>query len=281
MKNLTFISDRKLCQDIRQFSAGLPDDLVGVVGVPRSGLMVASRLVLHRNECALGCSDVPGIWLGHGPRRRNTMPDQGTILLLDDTYLTGASMKKAREYVEPQVDADHYRLLMGAMYVEKGSPNLDLWHCCVSSPRLFSWNWVGAKNKLRNALLDIDGVLCFDPDAYDDDGPFYQRAMATAKPLHIPTCPVGGLITGRLERWRGITETWLASKGVQYSELIMYPADTARERRQHRSIAGWKGGVLKAARYQFMIESSVRQSPDIASLSGKPVLCLEDEHLYA
>lgn len=278
---MNFVGYRQLHRDVAEYSATLPGDLAGVIGVPRSGLMVASLLALHRNEIALGCPSADDLlWLGHGPRRRGSLPPGGTILLLDDTVSSGGSLRRARERVEPQLGHGR-RLLTGALYVTPQRQNA-VDHCLavVPHPRLFAWNWIGGRGRLRHALLDIDGVLCYDPPVFDDDSEAYQRAIREARPLHVPTVPVGGLATGRLERWRGLTEAWLGEHGIRYGRLAMYRAQTARQRRARRDVPEWKGRVLKKGPWKWMIESSKVQASRIARVARKPVICLQDERVY-
>ena len=48
---------------------------------------------------------------------------------------------------------------------------------------------------LASACVDIDGVLCIDPTAEEnDDGPRYREFLSCAKPLYLPTVPVGALL---------------------------------------------------------------------------------------
>ncbi len=46
---MNFVSNRELIDDVRDWSNRLPDDLIAVAGVPRSGLLPALHLALHRN----------------------------------------------------------------------------------------------------------------------------------------------------------------------------------------------------------------------------------------
>jgi uncharacterized HAD superfamily protein len=64
---------------------------------------------------------------------------------------------------------------------------------------------------LKYCCVDIDGVLCLDPtDCQNDDGAAYEKFLEEAVPMLAPTRPIGALVTSRLEKYRGLTEKWLA-----------------------------------------------------------------------
>ena len=46
---MNFVSTRQMIEDVWAWSSLLPDDLVAVAGIPRSGLLPAVHLALHRN----------------------------------------------------------------------------------------------------------------------------------------------------------------------------------------------------------------------------------------
>lgn len=205
------------------------------------------------------------------------MPPRGTVLVVDDSIATGRSMAAALKAARG-VMAGQHRVVTGALYVDDMS-QADYCLRVVRRPRPFAWNWIGHV-QLKRCLLDIDGVVCGEPPVRDDDGVAYQVAIRNARPLHIPTIRVGGLATGRLERWRGITEAWLGENGVDFGRLMMYHANTAKDRPGAGGVAKWKGDLLRHKEFSWMIESSAKQAPIIAKTAGKPVVCLEDEVLY-
>ena len=98
---MNWISYAQLHADIVSFSATLPADLVAIVGVPRSGVMAASLLALHRHIplsdaetfARTGRFYTPGPRLGAGP------PTEGKVLLLDDSALTCRSIDAAQTQI--------------------------------------------------------------------------------------------------------------------------------------------------------------------------------------
>jgi len=272
---VNFVGFRQLHRDIEEFSTKLPPKLVGAIGVPRSGLMVASLLTLHCGDIRLG--SVTG-WLGHGLRVRRPIADTGVVVLLDDSLCTGTSIQKALQQCLRW--CHNYRVFTGALYINpRKQTAVDCYLRVLKHPRLFAWNWIGSA-QLRHVLADVDGVICKDPPVQDDDGEAYQSYIRHAQPLHLPFRPVGGLITGRLSRWRSLTTAWLREHGVQHRRLIMYEANTATERRRRGDVAEWKGRVFRDGPWKWMIESSKAQAPRISRVAQKPVICLGDERVY-
>jgi uncharacterized HAD superfamily protein len=156
---------------------------------------------------------------------------------------------------------------------------VDLYFEEICGDRVFEWNlmhsWV-----VKQSCVDIDGVLCEDPTyEQNDDGERYERFLADARPLRIPSVPVGYLVTCRLEKYRALTEMWLEKYGIEYGHLIMmnYPSKEARQ-------ASGKHAAFKAKTYMstkaiIFIESSYVQAKEIARLAKQPVLCVETQQM--
>lgn len=130
------------------------------------------------------------------------------------------------------------------------------------------------------ACLDIDGVLCEDPTSQEnDDGLKYLEFLENAKPLLIPTLPVGNLVTSRLEKYRPQTENWLEKQGIKYEKLFMLDLPDSTTRRALNNHAHFKSQIYRQTKSIIFIESELKQAIDIAKYSGKPVLCTENRRL--
>jgi orotate phosphoribosyltransferase len=133
---------------------------------------------------------------------------------------------------------------------------------------------------LEHSCVDIDGVLCRDPtEEENDDGPMYEDFLVNAEPLLIPSAPVGWLVTCRLEKYRDLTEQWLANHGVIYRELIMMDLPSKAARIAAGSHARFKAEVYANTNAKLFIESSAWQAYEIANRTGKPVFCLETRRM--
>lgn len=274
---MNFISHKQLLKDVRNWSNRLPDDLIAVVGVPRSGLLPALHLALHRNLHLVSLADLQA---GRRPweeplRRFVFSKSEGRILIVDDSINTGQTLRSLRQKLTP---SDGY--LFGAVYGERShASEVDFIYRTLPQPRCFEW-MLFHSSQIENACLDLDGVLCEDVRYQEEDSGSGLDAwlghLAGASSRFLPGRKVLAVVTSRLEKYRPQTEEWLRKHNVQYGELVMSPHHTAVVRRAARDHA-----ARKAEYYQqnldarLFIESSLEQSREIAELTGKPVLCTE------
>jgi hypothetical protein len=84
----------------------------------------------------------------------------------------------------------------------------------------------------------------------------------------------------RLEKYRKITEEWLTANGVDFGRLAMSPCSSPDERRSSCDYGEHKGRLFADSPMKFFIESSAVQAPRIAAVSGKPVICIENQKVY-
>ena len=256
----------------------LPQPVDLVVGIPRSGLLAATLASLALNAPV---ADLEGYCAGRmlatGKTRRRAAParEPGTrrrVVVLDDSIFHGTAMREARAMVTAAGTGDDVTFV--AVYGNAlRHPDADLVLEAVPQPRFFQWN-VMHHAILADACVDIDGILCLDPTADEnDDGPNYERFLDEARPLGIPTRPIGTLVTSRLEKYRRQTEAWLAANGVEYGKLVMLDLPDMATRRASRAHGSFKGETYAASSALLFIESEHHQAEEIARVSGKPVLC--------
>ncbi len=262
----------------------LPRDIDVVVGIPRSGLMVASLIALATNR---PMADVAGfcegrlLASGHTRRHAGLDVEAGAvrrILLIDDSIDTGASLSQAQLAISaarPEVEV----VTLVAFAAAREAP-VDISLEVVPHPRAFEWN-IMHHPILERACVDIDGVVCVDPtEDENDDGLRYVQFLDHAKALHLPTRRVGAFVTNRLEKYRSQTERWLAHAGLSYGHLIMLDLPNKEARIRSGSHSLHKATFYRKSAFELFIESDVRQASEIARLSGKPVYCLEDRSVH-
>lgn len=260
----------------------IPCDIDLVVGIPRSGMLVASMIALARN---LPLADIDGLVEGRllstGHTRAQATADARSLrhaLIVDDSSRTGDSMAEALEKLRPLSPPMRFTscVAYGPMQPIDG---LDIVMEQVPEPRVFEWN-VMHHPIIERSCLDIDGVLCLDPREEEQDGPLYESFLARATPLHTPKFRIGTLVTSRLEKYRAQTEDWLASNGIAYGELAMLDLPDAATRRKLQAHAPFKAEVYQGKDSPLFIESESRQAREIATMSGKPVLSLEGPQMF-
>jgi orotate phosphoribosyltransferase len=277
---MNYKSVASLNHDLKHWLGRLPRDVELVVGVPRSGLLVANLIGLHAN---LPVTDVEGLIAGrvfgagqrYGDRDLSTfLRSPRNVFVVDDSLASGQSLAQARRTIDAA--SLPHRVRYGAAYVEPGTERMVDYYCeLVASPRVFEWN-IMHHAFLGNCCLDIDGVLCVDPTSDEnDDGPRYCEFLRSAKPLMVPTVPLGWLVTCRLEKYRAQTEAWLAQHQIEYGKLVMLDLPDRAARVRANAHAAYKAAVYKETGADLFIESDPRQAREIAALSQWSVFCTE------
>lgn len=258
----------------------LPRDIDLVVGVPRSGVLAATLVSLAAN---IPMTDLDSFLEGRiytsGITKRRAALDRKAsemrkVLVVDDSIAGGNAMRDAQARIEAAgIEGDFsYAAVFG---LEPEHPETDLVFEVVLHPRMFQWNFMHHRF-LAQCCVDIDGVLCLDPtEAENDDGPAYEKFLAEARPLHAPTHRIGWLVTSRLEKYRALTEAWLARNGIQYDQLIMLDLPSKEERQRLGAHGSFKADFYRKSNAILFIESEHAQALRITELSGKPVLCVE------
>jgi len=286
-REVNYVSWARLCVDVLDASSAW-SDVVGVIGVPRSGLMVANRLALALNVPMGEPDTFRAAGFFHGGARyrdKRALPTEGRVLLLDDSTLSGRALGEAAEKLGGTLPGPFrcgsFEIIPAVFYAT--NPAMTSRHLRVlPSPRIFAWNWAHC-HAAREFLWDFDGVICEDPKTPEDDEHRYVAELAGLRPRWVPTWPIRGIVTHRLERRRALTSVWLAAHGVEpLPPMIMRPEASAAERRAQGDQDGtWKGRVYAADKgARLFVESDLRQAARIHDVSGKPVLCpLADEFL--
>lgn len=237
-----------LARDVYTFSNRCPR-FDTVVGIPRSGMLVAGMLAKIWDVPACSVESFTG--------------DESKALLIDDSYGTGATMRKyagrafKRAAIYSTIRAD------------------GILHCYVEEtplPRLFEWNIFRHPHWLLSSCWDVDGLLCRDPtDEENDDGPRYAEFLRTATPWVKPANRVGAIVTARFEKYRPQTQEWLARNGIEYNCLIMSKRSSVADRRGNHAVdkADYYGGKP----WKLFYESDPDQAAKIHAITRKPVYC--------
>lgn len=277
--SLEFRTFGDLAHCIRQNLYKIPDDIDLVVGIPRSGMIPAYIVALFMNKKCCSLDEfIVGINSSNGFRNITDKPVHN-VLVLDDSIFSGKEMSRVREKLSAFTD---YKFTYMAVYARTQSASLvDIYLEIVDGCRVWQWNYLNHSIS-QTACFDMDGVLCVDPtDEQNDDGEKYETFIQTARPLYIPNYKIRAIVTSRLEKYRELTENWLKKNGVQYEELIMLDLPSAAERQKLGCHAQFKADVYKRLTdTSIFIESDQKQAKEIATLTGKKVLCVETDEIY-
>jgi hypoxanthine phosphoribosyltransferase len=256
---------------VERLIASVPADVTAVAGVPRSGMAAAGQIAeaLHMRLYAIHAS-TGLVALASGERFSGERPDDGTLLIVDDTVASGLSMYALRERIREI--STRRRVLTAVVYASpEAAHTVDLYAEILPLPHFLQWNFFNSIHT-PNVAFDFDGILCEDcPAEDDDDGPRYVRFLETAKPKYlVRSCEIPLIVTARLEKYRALTEAWLRRCEVRCRELVMGPW---AERSRAYDIGQFKGQVFHDSAVTIFVESCPIQARAIADVSGKRVIC--------
>ncbi|MGM0717389.1 MAG: orotate phosphoribosyltransferase [Halobacteriota archaeon] len=278
---MNYRSITDLSEDTYQFARENTIDPDLIVGIPRSGLLVANLLCLYHD---IPMTDVDGLCEGKlidtGERYddADSIRDVDSVLVVDDSVKSGRQMRKTRNRLdELELPFD---ISYGAIYASPwGHEYVDHWAEVVSPPRVFEWN-ITHHPVLQNSCVDIDGVLCRDPTPEEnDDGERYREFLSTVDPDLIPNQRIGYLVTSRLEKYRAETEAWLDEHGVRYDTLVMMDLPSKEARQERGNHARYKADAYDSTDAALFIESDPRQAAEISRRTSKPVFCYETKEM--
>lgn len=281
---MNFITYSQLNNDICKNLHKLPIDIDLVVGIPRSGMLVASIIALYRNVPFTDIDTLlSGKFYSTGSTRKSkrwiqSVDEAKHILIVDDSISTGEAMKRVKKQIN-LMDLNCKKTYCAIYALPTSIMSVDVFFKIYNQPRMFEWNYMHHWG-LKYACVDIDGVLCVDPGILqNDDSHRYENFLINAIPKIIPTQPIGYLVTCRLEKYRSMTESWLRKYDVEYDNLIMLDVPDASTRLRDINQGKFKGEIYKNTDSFIFIESSYEQAVDICKVAKKPVFCIENSQL--
>lgn len=284
VEKLNFITTSMLNNTIYKNISKIPKDVDLVVGIPRSGLLVANLIALYLN---VKLTDIEGLRdnkifnKGNTSKCNNEIKDISEcrkILVVDDSVFNGDAINKAKEELR-DFSYKEKLIFMTVYTTEHGKDKVDIYFEICNPPRMFEWNLM-RHNLLEKCCFDIDGVLCVDPTyEQNSDEKKYDEFLKTATPLFLPNKKIGHLVTSRLEKNRALTEQWMDEHGIQYGNLKMMPYKNREERMRANNHAEHKAEYYKNTDALLFVESSYIQAVKIAEIAKKPVFCIETQQI--
>lgn len=251
----------------------IPEDIDLVVGVPRSGLIISTLLAEFRSlpstDIFSYINDIP---IQKIAKESNApvydVKQAKHILLVDDAVGFGISMTNAKTLIQSHKNV---KITTFTVFTEDyGKSKVDI-YCAVLKDQFLPWSTL--KRSTPIACVDIDGVLTQDvPDWANDDGHNYIEFLTNQKQMFIPDREIHTLVTGRLEKYRAITEDWLKRHNIRYRRLVMLNLPNNTERAKI-NVGEYKASVYAASKLPLFIESSVAEATTIFNITHKPVFC--------
>lgn len=300
-KNIEWISISRLAEDSIKLIQYVEPNTIGIIGVPRSGMIPASIVATHTNLPLFNISKSRGIVYTGGGFRENYLKYNdiyGHYLLVDDSVCSGNQIIEIKKMIE----------LLNRNNIKKGLPEIEVRYSVVyaSSPdfvdyysvvhnkiHIFEWNIFNnfciegitpIKCLSGGCCLDWDGILNSDCDFKhtSNNEEDVVNWIKTVKPHRwLPRLSkVPAIISFRLEKHRRYCLDWLEKWGIECNLLKLHPANTFEERDRNFDVAGYKGKFFKDSDYSLFFESCPVQSQIIANVACKPVCCPTNGKFY-
>jgi orotate phosphoribosyltransferase len=266
---VNYRSFSQLSDQVWRWSAELPNDIDLLVGIPRSGMIVATLLAAYRN---VQVADLDGflegrLWQSGNRLRRHSRGDSQIVrkvLVVDDSVWAGTSMRRAKERISAA--GLSCEVLYGAVYVNpRQSDEVDFSFEYLPKPRIFEWN-VMQSGWLTRSCMDFDSVLL------EDSMVDLTREISLQ---YLPGPKVGWVLASRGEESRSEIEDLLGRSGVKYGELVLIGSSQASA----ESRLAFKVETYRATSAKLFFEGSLYESVCIADLSYKPVFCVSTRQM--
>lgn len=251
----------------------LPNDIDLIIGIPRSGLIIAAIISEFRHlpmtDLYSFINNIPIQKIATGsiaPEFDVTLAKH--ILLVDDAVGHGISITNAKNILTKHTNA---KITTYTVFTEDyGKNKVDI-YCQILTEQFLPWSIL--KRSTPVSCVDIDGVLTEDvPNWANDDGPKYIDFLKNQKQLFIPDRSIHTLVSGRLEKYRTITENWLHSHNIQFKNLILLNLPNNIERNKI-NVGAYKADVYNKIGLSLFIESDINEALTIKSITKKPVFC--------
>jgi uncharacterized HAD superfamily protein/hypoxanthine phosphoribosyltransferase len=279
-RNIEFITFQQLTDWTIEWTKRLPQNYDVIVGIPRSGLIVASIIACRLGKPLTTPDKMLNAeyWL---PTKDQTIKigKVRNVLLVDDATGRGETMQTFYWQLK-NVFGDSLNITRASLLVEKrATDKVDLYYKVLTKGAFFEWNLVHCER--RPLGVDIDGVLCEEPPPeVDADERKYVNFISNARPYIIPQYTIEVIVTNRLERYREITEEWLKRHNVKYKNLIMLDLPSKRFRTQKIMIQNKVNAIRQFDLYWFW-ESNWTEAQAIYKACRIPVLCIDKMVLFS
>jgi uncharacterized HAD superfamily protein/adenine/guanine phosphoribosyltransferase-like PRPP-binding protein len=256
-----------------------------IVGIPRSGMLVASVIALKLGK-PLTTPDLfskKAFWLSTKVNQQFIFMKDMKVLLVDDSINSGKSLQESIDIMN-QAKFDFKITTAALIASDAANPLVDMHYKCLKHPRIFEWNMLHRKTasyfEQEKIALDMDGVICENcPPNTDANEDAYIEWIRTAKPYLIPSFEIDAIVSCRLEKYRADTEQWLRHHNVRYKRLILWDIESKNQRKG--LFAKHKIDAILQVNPAIFWESHLGQAEQIWKHTKTPVLCIDNWILFS
>lgn len=241
--DVDFVTIDELAVWTREFVERLPETYDLVIGVPRSGMFVASIIATKLGR-PLTTPDLflEGRWWASRLLESPDPSNVHSVLLVDDSVDRGSSIEAAKEIVARCPRPTRITTAAVIAHRPDASRLVDLYGQIIPHPVIFEWNLMHAKVMTRLSA-SFEGVL--------------------DRPGRIPAYPIDVVLSSADESERERIEAALLDHEVLYDELILM---TGKD----------KVDVLASNPPDLHLEATLEEAQRISSATGIPTISLDE-----
>ena len=285
-----YTSYLNLIDDIKNNIWKVPRDIDGIIGIERSGVIVANIISEYINVGVTSFNsfvnytgeNVKDLFNIHGVRQINTPKNTGKYLVIDDTVSSGVRLNENMKLLKTKYP--YFEFIVLVVYKDGANPaympDIVLSDQNVFDANIYEWNLFN--NFISyNTLYDFDGILCLDPPN-DENTEEYEAYLKNPTPrfsINIHRNFPINICTYRLVKYSKETVDFIKKCGLIPGKVYMFNAETREERNKIAPYI-YKAHVYKNSTYSLFIESNDFEAQMIHQLTHKPIISIEKNILY-
>jgi len=256
----------------------LPRDVDVIVGIPRSGMLVASIVALRMAKPLSTPDEILDgkYYLSSLIEDKAEKPRR--LLLIDDSICNGVTSAPIKEALR----AKGFEIVTACLLVHDFTDTslADYYYKVVPGKACFEWALAHQKGVgILRIATDMDGVLCEDcPVSIDlpDKEQEYIEWMKNARPNLIPAYEFEAIVSNRLSKYESYTREWLKKNNVKYKALYLWDISDKKDRLDWTS---HKIKVLNKIRPDLYFENATAQAEAINKHTHIDVLVVPESRV--
>lgn len=248
-----WVPTSQLINDVGALIGKIPSGIDAVIGIPRSGMVVASIIAANMHLPLFSIGPNGPFPVGHGMRL--SPKESKKSLIVDDTVASGRAIRIAKSLMPTSLTAVVYAPGPKRGLVDFVGRKLDL-------PHYLEWNFPNSIHS-ESCGWDLDGVI------HGHRG----------RPLLLPRKYPAKIITGRLEKNRARTEQWLDQHGIKIDFLEMWQG-SEEDRDEGHAMAKYKADMCKKHGITLYVESELGLAKLIHRYGVPTVICPPEAKVF-
>ena len=281
MKNIFQMYQYRSIQDLNTLILRnlpkLPRDIDIVVGVPRSGMLVANLIALYLD---LPFTDLDSFIDGRTYRtgRRGALHGSKTghmvkVLIVDDSIGSGHEMISIKKQLQNSKKDNHEYVFLAAYSMPDSHHHAD-YVFEILPAHCFQWNIMNHP-RVERSIVELDSLL-WAPSRTEHESRQASLNLFDLTAAIRPSREIGTLITRYTEDERAKVYEWLEINHIKYRQLVMNKATASSSVAYNR----FKSHMIRESSSTLFFEGSNDSASYISTLAGRPVFSTQTMEMH-